>query len=164
METAATTYTVKLTAAQVSALECAGLDEATPMITKAWTTRTALAVDPADLDALVQELTEASNSEDASAQDTTDPTMRRQAAGAAAALGNLAGKVRRVKQTAAMDAGLDEDTTRPCPRCGDPLPASWPYAVCTPCGKTCRHGNDPAACGTCDRDGDFAFDAAREGK
>jgi hypothetical protein len=50
-----------------------------------------------------------------------------------------------------------------CARCGIALYDNWPYAACEPCGKLpCPHGNPVGDCATCDRDGDFAFDAMRE--
>lgn len=86
---------LKLTAAQVSALECAGLDldDSSPKTTAAWSGGRYLTFDAADADALFSELNELSNGEDLTAQAATDPVQKRQAAGAAVALGNLASKV-----------------------------------------------------------------------
>ena len=90
---------VTLSPAAVSALECAGLDwdaaEVGP-IERAWSTRRKLTFDISDRDALFDALNEASNSEDASAQNTTDKEMRRHANTAARALATVAGKVLRV--------------------------------------------------------------------
>jgi hypothetical protein len=59
----------------------------------------------------------------------------------------------------------DLKITHSCFLCGRPLTADWPYAACVDCGKKrCPHGNDPANCGACDLEGDFAFNAARDGR
>lgn len=86
---------VHLTDAQASALECAGLDldDSSPKLTAAWAGGRQLVFDAADRDALFSEVNELSNGEDGTAQAATDPTMKRQAAGAALALGNLASKI-----------------------------------------------------------------------
>lgn len=51
--------------------------------------------------------------------------------------------------------------THHCIDCGQALWNNrWPYAACKECGKKpCKHGNNPAECGTCDLEGDMAFDA-----
>lgn len=87
-----------LTDGQRSALECSGLDldDGSPITTRCWNGKTVLAFEAGDRDGLYSELNDLSNAEDGTAQTTRDPVQRRQAAGAAAALGNLAGKVLRV--------------------------------------------------------------------
>lgn len=88
---------ITLTAAQISALECAGLDwESEPgPIERAWRTRGKFVFDESERESLFSAVNDASNSEDAAAQHVDDATMRRQANNAAKALGNLASKVLR---------------------------------------------------------------------
>jgi hypothetical protein len=85
---------IRLSASQFSALECAGLDEDFPALLRAWRGGS-LVFEPAEAEALYSELNDRSNSEDATAEQATDTVLRRQARGAAQALGNLAGKVLR---------------------------------------------------------------------
>ena len=85
--------------AALSALECSGLElEDEPgLVAKAWTGRT-LVFEEADRDALFLELTEMSNSEDATAEDTNeDPDIRKYARRAARSLGTLASHVLRAE-------------------------------------------------------------------
>jgi hypothetical protein len=85
---------IRLSASQLSALECAGIDDKFPAILRAWRGGS-LCFEPAEADALYSELNDRSNGEDAAAEHATDPAFRRQARGAALALGNLAGRVLR---------------------------------------------------------------------
>jgi hypothetical protein len=91
--------TLRLTAAQLSALECAGLEERADdlepdeqILRAAWRGRQ-LEVTDATREAIFRALTDRSNAEDADAQQRADAAIRRQAAGAAAALANLASAV-----------------------------------------------------------------------
>lgn len=89
--------TLTLTPAQVSALECAGLDlddlePSEVMVRDAWTGRR-LTVTHATRDALADALHDLANAEDAQAEEQGDQAAR----GASLALTNLAGKVRRAR-------------------------------------------------------------------
>lgn len=52
-----------------------------------------------------------------------------------------------------------------CPKCGDEIRGRHTYALCHKCRAettTCPHGERIGECDTCDAEGDFAFDKARE--
>ena len=85
---------IRLSVAQLSALECAGIDEEFPALLKAWQ-GCYLVFEPAEADAISSELTDRSNGEDAAAEQASDPAMRRQARGASIALGNLSSRILR---------------------------------------------------------------------
>lgn len=93
---------LRLSEAQISALECAGLglgDQPCP-IEQAWTQRDCLEFDPGDRDKLFSAITELSNAEDATAERFKhDPPSAKLARQAARALGNLASKILRAKET-----------------------------------------------------------------
>lgn len=69
---------------------------------------------------------------------------------------------------------VDESGACVCQKCGkriEPEPDIDPFddmPACAfgdrpeDCGNLCRHGNDPASCGTCMHESDLAFDAMRE--
>ena len=87
---------LRLTAAQQSALECAALDsDDSPVLLAAWDGQGSLAIDAANVDALVRELIDLTNSEDDIAEDRTrDPEERSGARGARLALQNLSTRLR----------------------------------------------------------------------
>ena len=87
------TFTVKLSDAQVSALECregGGLD---PVIDDAWNGFGLLTFTEDAREPLWDALRDASNAEDAGADETTDPAERRAARQAARSLACVAGHV-----------------------------------------------------------------------
>lgn len=91
--------TIWLTDAQVSALECSGVEEEPKdhidqVVSRAWD-MDVLRFMPESQEELFAALTELSNAEDAQAQQETDNQARAQARGAAKALQNLASKVLR---------------------------------------------------------------------
>lgn len=92
-----------LTPAQISALECACLDEDTPVTLRAWR-GSALHVEASHADALAAELADLANSEDAQAEECSrlrggerDVEGARMARGARDALSNLAARVLRAQ-------------------------------------------------------------------
>jgi hypothetical protein len=95
-----TTATIKLTAAQRSALECAGLDwqdETDGLVLRAWSGRS-LRFEVAGAEDLASALNELSNSEDASAEywrERSEARLAKSAAGASMALANLSFAVRK---------------------------------------------------------------------
>lgn len=96
---------VHLSAAQISALECGGLDWDAPEpgpIERAWSThRHALVFEEADRDALADALNEMSNAEDAFAEErTNDREMRTFARRASRSLAALYGRVLRAERGA----------------------------------------------------------------
>lgn len=89
--------TVRLTDAQISAFECAGMepgaDDLTPedqLLQRVWQ-GSRLVFDPADRDAVWFAVCERSNAEDGQAEETGDPLARR----AAKTLANLLTKINR---------------------------------------------------------------------
>lgn len=88
--------TIRLSDAQISALECAGLEPGEhDTVVRAWASRARLAFDLADRDALFSELTDLSNAEDATAEQERDRDMRKFARRASMALATVASKVLR---------------------------------------------------------------------
>lgn len=88
---------LRLTDAQVSALECRGItDEDEPAISRAWRGSAVLAFEAAEAEALARELTEAANAEDAQAEERrTDPETAKYARAACRSLTAMATKVRK---------------------------------------------------------------------
>lgn len=99
---------VRLTPAQASALECAGLEEPLvaghALIARAWDGDRRLAVCFGDVDALFEGLTDLANAEDASAEMATDVQMAKLARSASRSLTALSGRVIREARAAGWSA------------------------------------------------------------
>lgn len=94
--------TVRLTAAQRSALECAGLEsieaesDVLAVLARSWDGVSRLSFDEAERIDVFEAITERANAEDGQAEDgSEDPDVRRMARGACVALTNLANKILR---------------------------------------------------------------------
>ena len=87
---------LRITSAQVSALECRGItSEDDPAIGRAWRGFAVLAFEPAEAEALAAELTEAANAEDGQAEERgTDPETAKYARAACRSLTAMAARVR----------------------------------------------------------------------
>lgn len=86
---------IRLTSAQRSALECMPGAECYPWVSSAWDMENTLEWEDFCTDRIVEELTEAANSEGENYVHTDCPVLRRLALGAQTALTNLAIKVRK---------------------------------------------------------------------
>lgn len=95
--------TIRLTTAQLSALECSGLFEGPDpdsnderILREALTSGRLMEVTAESAEAILSALTNLANAEDYAALNDSDPDMRRYARRAASALTNLSGKVAKV--------------------------------------------------------------------
>lgn len=106
---------IRLSSAQRSALECAGLMDDDPedrVLLEAWCHPNKLAVTGQTRDQLYSALNALSNSEDGLAQVERDPSLRRYARLAAGTLATLAGKVLRLRGGILRDGQTAQDTSR----------------------------------------------------
>lgn len=88
-----TTIEIKLTPAQRSALECREGGGLPKILREAWNGVNRLRFSSSEVEELWQALNECSNGEDGSAENESDPRLKRMASGAALALANLSFKV-----------------------------------------------------------------------